>query len=126
MTEPVQWLALGASLLLLIAVIELVRRRVLAEEYSFLWIALSVALLAISARKSVLDVVAGWLGVHYPPSVLLLVMIPLGFVGAMFFSVVVSKQRKQIERLVEDTAILSAELRELKAKGDGQRPGPSP
>ena len=123
MNEPVQWLALAASLLLLVTVIELVRRRVLTEEYSFLWIALSVALLIVSARKSVLDVVAGWLGVHYPPSVLLLVMIPLGFVGAMFFSVVVSKQRRQIERLVEDTAILAAELRELKEKS--QRSGPS-
>jgi hypothetical protein len=124
MTEPVQWLALAASVLLLIAVIEMVRRRVLAEEYSFLWIAVAVGLLVVSARKSLLDVVASWLGVHYPPSVLLLVMVPLGFVGAMFFSVVVSKQRRQIERLVEDTAILSAELRELKAR-EAQRSGPS-
>jgi hypothetical protein len=126
MNEPVQWLAIVASVALLILVLELVRRRVLAPEYSFVWIAVSLGLLLVSARKTVLDVVAGWLGVHYPPSVLLLILVPLGFLGAMAFSIVISRQRKQIERLVEDTAILSAEVRELKAKGGAQRSGPSP
>jgi hypothetical protein len=126
MNEPVQWLAVAGSVALIVLVLELVRRRALNEEYSLLWLAISVGLLVISVRRSLLDVVASWLGVHYPPSILLLVVIPLGFVGAMAFSIVVSRQRKQIERLVEDTAILSAEVRELKARAETQRPPPSP
>ena len=113
MTEPVQWLAICASALLFVGVIELARRRVLDEEYSLVWLGVSVALLALSIRRELLHWMAGLLGVHYPPAVLLLVMVLLGFVGALFFSVVVSQQRKQIARLVEDTAILSAQLRDL-------------
>jgi hypothetical protein len=37
------------------------------------------------------------------------------FVASLWFSVIVSRQRQQIERLIEETAILSAELREVRA-----------
>jgi hypothetical protein len=37
------------------------------------------------------------------------------FIASICFSVIVSRQRQQIERLIEETAILSAELREERA-----------
>jgi hypothetical protein len=43
---------------------------------------------------------------------LLIVMV---FVASLGFSVIVSRQRQQIERLIEETAILSAELRDVRA-----------
>ena len=48
MTDRVQVVALGVSLLLLMRVFELVRRRKLTEEYSFLWIICSLALVGLS------------------------------------------------------------------------------
>ena len=113
MTEPVQWLAIGATAMLFVLVLELVRRRDLAEEYSLVWLAVSIGLFVVAVKREILHLVARELGVHYPPAVLVLGLVFLGFVGAMFFSVVISRQRKQIERLIEDTAILSAQLREL-------------
>ena len=50
-------------------------------------------------------VVAGPSGIVGPPV----------FVASLCFSVIVSRQRQQIERLIEETAILSAELRELRS-----------
>src|SRR5215470_7506370 len=99
--------------MLLVAVLELVRRRKLMEDYSLLWIVASVALLVLSLRRDLLHTVAEWLGVFYPPMVLLLMLILMVFVASLGFSVVISRQRQQIERLIEETAILSAELREL-------------
>ena len=64
-----------------------------------------------------LDASARWLGVYYPPAVLLMVLILMVFVASLCFSVIVSRQRQQIERLIEETAILAAELRELR-RGD--------
>jgi uncharacterized membrane protein len=63
----------------------------------------------------VLDAAARWLGVYYPPMVLLMVLIVMVFVASLCFSVIVSRQRQQIERLIEETAVLSAELREERA-----------
>jgi hypothetical protein len=51
--------------------------------------------------------------VYYPPIVLVMLLIVMVFVASLCFSVIVSRQRKQIERLIEETAILSAEVRDL-------------
>ena len=45
-------------------------------------------------------------------------LIVMVFVASLCFSVIVSRQRQQIERLIEETAILSAELRDLRAEVD--------
>ena len=82
-------------------VIELVRRRTLTEEYSFIWIVCAAALLALSLWRNILELAASALGVHYPPAVLLLVLTLFVVIVSLYFSVVVSRQRKQIERLVE-------------------------
>ena len=116
MIERVQAVSLAVSIALLIVVFELVRRRKLTEEYSLLWIAASIALVVLSARRQLLDASAHWLGVYYPPMVLMMAFILLVFVASLCFSVIVSRQRRQIERLIEDTAILQAEVRELRAR----------
>jgi hypothetical protein len=112
MTDRVQLVALGVSVALLISVLELVRRRKLTEEYSFLWIICSLALVGLSIRRDVIDTTARWLGVYYPPTVLLMLLIIMVFIASLCFSVILSRQRQQIERLIEETAILAAELRD--------------
>ena len=113
MTSLVQIVAIGVSSVLLLAVIELVRRRMLVEEYSFIWIIVAAALLLLSCFRGILHALARWLGIFYPPSLLLLVVLLFAFVGLLFFSIVVSRQRAQIHRLFEETAILAARMRDL-------------
>ena len=115
MTDRIQIVALTVSVLLLLVVLELVRRRKLTEEYSFLWILFALALLILSARREILYAAARWLGVYDPPIILVMALIVMVFVASLCFSVIVSRQRQQIERLMEETAILSAELRDLQA-----------
>jgi hypothetical protein len=110
--------ALVGSVLLLLLVLELVRRRRLAEEYSALWIILSVSLIGISLRRGVLDSAAKWLGVYYPPAVLVLMLVAVISVAALSFSVILSRHQRQIDRLIEENAIMSAELRELRSDMD--------
>jgi hypothetical protein len=113
MTDRVQLVAIGVSVLLLGAVIELVRRRKLVEEYSIVWIACALAMLALSVWRDLLDRSARLLGVFYPPSALLMVLVVLVFVALLWFSVILSRQRRMIERLMEETAVLAAELRDV-------------
>ena len=113
MTSPVQIVAVAVSAALLLIVIDLVRRRKLTEEHSFIWIVCAVALLALSLHRETLHMVARWLGVFYPPAVLLMVLIVFVFVASLYFSVVVSRQRQQIERLIEEVAIVAAQQREM-------------
>jgi hypothetical protein len=118
---------------LLLLVIDLVRRRKLTEEYSFIWIVCAVALLVLSLWRDILHATARWLGVYYPPALLLLVLIFFVFVASLYFSVVISSQRRQIERLVEEVALLDQRLREAERETEcgptpesDQRRAPSP
>jgi hypothetical protein len=71
-------------------------------------------LIGLAARRDLLHGTARWLGVYYPPTLLLLVLIVMVFVTSLFFSVVVSRQRQDIDRLIEETAVLGTELRDLR------------
>jgi predicted tellurium resistance membrane protein TerC len=113
-TDRVQVLAIVASIVLLLVVLELVRRRRLVEEYSLLWVLAALALIGVSLRRDLLDSTARWLNVHYPPAVLVLLLIFIVFVASLCFSVILSRQQQQIEKLIDETAILSAEIRELR------------
>jgi hypothetical protein len=98
-------------------VLELVRRRKLTEEHSLIWIAGALALLVLSVWRNLLDVTARIVGVYYPPTLLLLALIGFVFVVSLYFSVVISRQRQDIERIVEELALLDAEVRRMRESG---------
>ena len=116
MIDRIQIVAVTVSVALLLLVLELVRRRKLTEEYSFLWIVAALVLLALALRREILHTTARWLGVFYPPIVLVMILIVIVFAASLCFSIIVSRQRQQIQRLIEETAILSAEVRDLRAE----------
>ena len=124
MSDRIGLLGAAISVLLLIVVLELVRRRRLTEEYSFVWILASLALFGLSFSRPLIAMAAEWLGVYYPPAVLLLALLTLVFAALLYFTVVASRQRTQIERLVEEVSILAAEVRDLQKKLEEPR-GPS-
>jgi hypothetical protein len=115
MTDLVQFVSIGVSAALLVTIVELVRRGRLTEEYSFIWIVCAVALFALSLWRNLLDLAASVLGVHYPPAVLLLVLTFFVVIVSLYFSVVVSRHRKQIERLGEEVALREEQIRALRA-----------
>jgi hypothetical protein len=126
MTDRVQIVAFAGSVLLLLLVLELVRRRRLAEEYSALWIVSALLLIVISLRRDVLDFAARWLGVYYPPAVLVLMLVAIISMASLTFSVILSRQQRQIDRLIEENAIMAAELRELRRETQEPPYAPQP
>ena len=64
---------------LLLLVLELVRRRALAEKYSLLWLIMAGAILVLTVARPALDRIAPLLGIYYAPSALFVA----GFVGLL-------------------------------------------
>lgn len=116
--DRIQIIAIVLSAVFLLGVLELVRRRKLVEEYSFLWIAVATLMLAISIWRELLHSAARELGVHDPPNVLLIALTAAVVLALLGISVILSRQRRQIERLIEDASILSAEVRDLRKERD--------
>ena len=103
MPTNVQILAIGGSAVLLLIVLELVRRRRLFERYALLWLLSAVVLLSLSVWGGLLETVADTLGVDYPPSALFLIAFGFILLLLLHFSVVIS-------RLSDQTKILAQRL----------------
>ena len=114
--DGLQIAAILVSLILLFVVLNLVRQKKLAEEYSFVWIACALVLLVASIARHTLDQIAVAIGIYYPPAALLIVLILFVFLASVSFSVVASRQRQQIERLIEDAALLEERVRETETR----------
>ena len=92
-----------ASLVLLIAVLELVRRRRLREKYALLWILTAIVLLVLSVWRGAVTSIATALGVSYGPTVLFAV-------GALFVLVVLLHYSTVISALTDRTVVLAQRI----------------
>ena len=114
----VQLVAIGGSLLLLVAVLELVRRRRFLERYALLWLASGLCLLALAVWKGLLDQVAGAIGIFYAPSALFVVAFGFIMLLLLHFSVAVSRLADQSKVLAQRLALLEARQKTLEAERD--------
>jgi hypothetical protein len=92
-----------ASLVLLVAVLELVRRRRLREKYALLWILTAIVLLVLSVWRGAVTSIATTLGVSYGPTVLFAV-------GALFVLVVLLHYSTVISALTDRTVVLAQRI----------------
>jgi hypothetical protein len=102
-----------ASVVLLLVVLELIRSRRLRERYALLWLATGVVLLVLSAWRSGLNTIAGWVGVTgYPPAVLFAVATLFILLVLLDYSTVISKLSDQNTVLAQRLALLEQRLQE--------------
>lgn len=106
--NTIQIFSLCAGILLLLVVVDFVRRGLLKEKYSVLWIASTIVIIVLSAWKELLHKLASFFGVNYPPS--LLFMIALGFVLLILlhYSVVISILTDKNKHLAQEIALLKS------------------
>lgn len=102
--------AIVGSVLLLIFVVELVRKKKIKEEYSLLWIFSSLLFVVLSLWREGLEYIAAFMGVAYPPTALLLVLVVAIFLILIQFSVLISKLSENNKRLIQEIALLKNEL----------------
>lgn len=122
-----QIFSITGSVLLFAIVIDFIRRGLLKEKYSVLWLASALAILVLSLRKDLLDRVAGAIGIAYPPSLLFLVAFVFILLINLHFSVVLSILHEKNKVLSQELAILKNAMKEagIGAPGPDERPGPN-
>ncbi len=98
------------SITFLIVVIELVRKNKLLEQYSLLWIFMSIILLVLSSTPKIINTLAKWLDIKNPPSFLFLFGLVYLLIYNLHITTVVSKQSKKITRLAQEIALLKEEM----------------
>ena len=113
--DRIQLLTVFVAVLLLVGVLELVRRRRLLERYALLWLFSSLVLVALAVWRGALDWLALQIGVAYPPNALFIVA--FGFVLWMLlhFSVAVSRLSDQTKILAQRLALLEQRTSDAEA-----------
>ncbi len=101
-----QILSVLGSLALIVFIIDFIRRGLLKEKYSVLWLICSFTILALSAKKSLLDTIAGYLGVAYPPSLLFLMAFLFVLLILLHFSVVISILHDRNKSITQELTLL--------------------
>jgi hypothetical protein len=99
------------SLLILLLVLELVRRRRLHERYSLLWLLTGLVLLVLAAWPSGLATISSWMGISYPPSALFVLAAGFFLIVLLDYSTVISQLSDQNTRLAQRVAILEERWR---------------
>ena len=107
-----QIVAIVAIGVLLIVVLELVRRRRLLERYALLWLLSTAFLLALAVWADLLQKVAHLIGIHYPPSALFVIAFGAIMILLLHFSIAVSRLADQTKILAQRLALLEERQRE--------------
>ncbi len=106
----IQIVSVVGSVGILALVFQLVRKGRLRERYALLWIATGLVLLLFSVWQRLIDHLAYWFNVAYPPSLLFLVALVFMSLIALHLTVVVSTLADRTKRLTQDLALLKQEL----------------
>jgi hypothetical protein len=120
METRIQLLAVAVSGVLLLVVLELVRRRRLLERYALLWLLSAIVLLALAVWQGLLADLARAIGVIYPPNALFLIAFGFVLMLLLHFSVAVSRLADQSKVLAQRVALLEERVRRADADGPGR------
>ena len=115
--QSIQFVAIIISLIILVVVVDLIRRGMLKEQYALLWIASAIVLMMLSVWRGLLDIIASILGVAYPPSFLFLVAFLFLLLIVLYFSVVTSNISEKNKKLSQEVALLKTMFEEHKKTG---------
>ncbi|MGO0123380.1 DUF2304 domain-containing protein [Desulfothermobacter acidiphilus] len=117
----VYYLSFLLGLGLILAVLELVRRRWLRERYALLWLLTGGALMLFACKRSLVEALSRALGIYYPPSALFLLGFLLLLLLNLQYAIALSRQSERIVRLAQEVALLRQELLELREERQGGR-----
>ncbi|KGK91577.1 glycosyl transferase family 2 [Desulfosporosinus sp. HMP52] len=115
----VQLVVLITSLIVTGFIVEQVRRRRLAVEYSLIWIIAGMGMIVLSLWKDGIEYIADLMGIYYAPSAIFVIFGVMIFVLCVHFSLEISKLSSNNRVLVQRIALLEDDLKKLEENGGG-------
>lgn len=110
----IKWLALILSSGVFLAVIELIRRRLMTFKYALSWLAASLVAISLSVFDGILPAVARCLGFVLPSNLIFFLIGLTLVILSLTLTVYLCQQNSRIEIIAQRLSILEAELARLK------------
>ena len=103
----IQFLIAGISLLLFIVTIVLIKKRILKEEYSIIWIIAESLLFLIGIFPRSVSVLSDMLGIYYLTVIFIIAFLFL-LIIAFYYSIILSRLSDMNRVLMQEVALLKA------------------
>ena len=94
----------------LVVTIYTIKRRKIDFGYSLFWLFVSGAIFILSLDRDLLENIAGFLSVHYAPSVLFIAGILFSIALNFYLTVKATEMKRKITRLAQEVGILKESL----------------
>ncbi len=107
-----QLIAAFVAVLLGLAVLELVRRRKLSEEFSLLWVVASLGAVLLAFWTGLLTAITRALGALYETSTIFFFGILFVLVVLVYYAVKLTALTQEVRRLAQEAALLRLQLEE--------------
>jgi hypothetical protein len=114
-----QVVAVVVTLAIFLLVLELVRRRRLAERYALLWLLAALAMLVLAIWTDGLDVIANLMGIQLPANAIFILAFGVIFILLLHFSVATTRLADETKILAQENGRLDQELRLLRGESPG-------
>lgn len=114
----VEIIAILGTIFLLGLILEMVRRRQVAENYALLWLLTAVALFILSLWRELLDVFAAIMGIFYPPAALFVIGFGFFLLIMLQFSVIITQLSRKNKELAQQVGILNWKISEQEKRMD--------
>jgi hypothetical protein len=105
-----QVFAVLASLVVFVLILELVRRRRLREEYSWLWLLTGAAMIVLVVWNRLLLYITWATGAVTPVTTLFLFSLLFLLAIAIHYSVIISRLTTQVKNLAQELALVTSRL----------------
>ena len=121
MTNRAHLLLIVVTALSVAYIFWLLRLHQLRSKYALLWLGIGIVLVPLAIFPSVLDTVAGWLGVQYPPTAFPFLALGFLFFVVVHFSWELSRVESRVRTLAEEIALLRADARPAASVSSDER-----
>ncbi|HZN13817.1 MAG TPA: DUF2304 domain-containing protein [Acidimicrobiales bacterium] len=106
MSARAHLVVLAITIVALVSIIRLVRRRQLRAKYSLLWLSIGSVLIVLGASPRLLDRVSASLGIYYAPATFFLGAIAFLLLIVVHFSWELSRLEERLRIVAEELALL--------------------
>lgn len=98
------------GIMLSITILLMVRKDKMHGPYSIWWLLIAISAIILSLFPKISDYIAGWVGIAYPPTIILVLAISLILLKMLSMDMERTKQERKIRRLTQKIAILEDRL----------------
>ncbi len=105
-----QLTSFGIGIGIALAILVLIRKNHLLVSHAVWWLTVAAASMAFGACPRLIDWIGGVLGIHYPPTLLIVIGMGLILIKMLTMDLRRSEQERKIRALTQRLAILESEI----------------